>query len=170
MKIRYIIPLLAPALLMANSEHSDATDIIPRAINFFIFASILYYLLAGHARDFFKGRISGIADKLDSIQKKVNESNQLKKDAIEKVEEAKATAKIMIETSIREAQILSAKMEVENQEEVQHLEKAFKEKLIVEKRQMTREVVSHVLDEMLEGDSLSINKDELIKIVMKKVA
>jgi F-type H+-transporting ATPase subunit b len=169
MKLKFILLLLAPGLLLASGGGGE-TDIVPRAINFIIFASIMYYLLADHAKDFYKNRIAGIADRLDSIQVKVKESVQAKESAQAKVEEAKANAKSLIETSKREAQLLSEKVVSDMQNELQNLEKGFKEKTQIEKRRMARDVVSTVLDEMFAKGSISIDEEELVKIVMKKVA
>lgn len=170
MKLRYILLLLSPALLFASGGGNGETDIVPRAINFIIFASILYYLLADHAKNAYKGRIAGIADRLDSIQVKVNESVAAKQNAQVKVEEAKANALSLVETSKKEAQLLSQKVASDTDIELQNLEKGFKDKTDIEKRRMARDVVTDVLDQMFDKDSISIDKEELVKIVMKKVA
>ncbi len=170
MKIRFILLLLAPALLLASGGSGGETDIFYRAINFIIFASIMYYLLADHAKNFYKGRIAGIADQLDSIQVKVKESVTAKETAQAKVEEAKANALALVETSKKEAQLLCVKVANDTEVELKNLEKGFKEKTDIERRRMTRDVVGTVLDEMFDKDSISIDKEELVKIVMKKVA
>jgi len=171
MKLRYILLLLSPVLLLANGgESGESTDIIPRTINFVIFASILYYLLADHVKVAYKGRITGIADRLNSIQVKVKESVDAKEDALAKVEDAKANAKTLIETSKKESQLLVSRVVADTDTELQNLEKAFKDKTYIEKRRMTRNVVSGVLEEMFDKDAISIDKEELVKIVMKKVA
>ncbi len=170
MKLRYILLLLSPALLFASGGSGGETDIVERTINFVIFASILYYLLADHAKNAYKGRIAGIADRLDSIQSKVKESVTAKQNAQAKVEEAKTNAKALVETSKKEAQLLSEKIASDTQTELHNLEKGFKEKTDIEKRRMARDVVTTVLDEMFDKDSISIDKEELVKIVMKKVA
>jgi len=169
MKLRYTLLLLSPALLLASGGGGE-TDIVPRAINFAIFASIMYYLLADLVKDAYKGRIAGIADRLNSIQVKVKESVTAKEDAQAKVEEAKANALSLVETSKKEAQLLSAKVANDTDVELQNLDKGFKEKTQIEKRRMARDVVANVLDEMFDKDAISIDKEELVKIVMKKVA
>ena len=169
MKSRYILLLLSPVLLLASSGGGE-TDIVPRAINFIIFASIMYYLLADHVKNAYKGRIAGIADRLNSIQVKVKESVTAKEAAQAKVEEAKANALALVETSRKEAQLLCVKVTNDTDVELQNLEKGFKEKTQIEKRRMTRTVVANALDEMFDKDSISIDKEELVKIVMKKVA
>ena len=61
--------ILAPVLLLASSaQGSGVTDIIPRTINFLIFAAILYYLIAQPAKEFYLSRKGDIANRLDSIQ------------------------------------------------------------------------------------------------------
>lgn len=169
MKLRYMLLLLSPALLLASGGGGE-TDIIERSINFAIFASIMYYLLADHVKNAYKGRIAGIADRLDSIQVKVKESITAKEAAQAKVEEAKANALSLVETSKKEAQLLSEKVTNDTDVELQNLEKSFKERTEIEKRRMARDVVTSVLDDMFDKDSISIDKEELVKIVMKKVA
>ena len=169
MKLRYMLLLLSPTLLLAGGGGGE-TDIVPRVINFAIFASIMYYLLADLVKDAYEGRIVGIADRLNSIQVKVKESVAAKEAAQAKVEEAKVNALSLVETSKKEAQLLSAKVANDTDVELQNLEKVFKEKTQIEKRRMARDVVASVLDEMFDKDAISIDKEELVKIVMKKVA
>ncbi|HIP44104.1 MAG TPA: F0F1 ATP synthase subunit B [Sulfurospirillum arcachonense] len=169
MKLRYMLLLLSPALLLASGGGGE-TDIVVRSINFVIFASIMYYLLADLVKDAYKGRIAGIADRLNSIQVKVKESVTAKEAAQAKVEEAKANALVLVETSKKEAQLLSVKVANDTDVELQNLEKGFKEKTQIEKRRMARDVVAKVLDEMFDKDAISIDEEELVKIVMKKVA
>ena len=169
MKLRYMLLLLSPVLLLASGGGGE-TDIVVRSINFVIFASIMYYLLADLVKDAYKGRIAGIADRLNSIQVKVKESVTAKEAAQAKVEEAKANALVLVETSKKEAQLLSVKVANDTDVELQNLEKGFKEKTQIEKRRMARDVVAKVLDEMFDKDAISIDEEELVKIVMKKVA
>ncbi len=173
MKLGYIWVLLLPVMLFAGSEGRvdiADTDIIERTLNFIIFASILYYLLAKFVKNAYKNRISGIADRLDSIQVKVRESVEAKQSAQTKVEEAKVSAKSLVETSKKEAQLLSQKIASDATTDIQNLEKSFNDKSSVERRRVTRDVVTTVLDKMFDKDSISVDKDELVKIVMKRVA
>lgn len=72
--------LLLPAVMFASGavEGEGKTDIVPRVINFAIFASILYYLLAKPLKEYFTGRTTEIADRLSSIQDKLKESKDAK--------------------------------------------------------------------------------------------
>ena len=86
MKINYFLLLLAPiALFASGGEGGGSTDIIPRTINFLIFAAIMYYYVADAAKEWYLGRKNEIATKLDSIQVKLKESNSKKEIALAKV-------------------------------------------------------------------------------------
>jgi len=171
-KLIYILLLILPVFLFAESaqEASKGTDIIPRTINFLIFAGILYYLAANQIKDFFVGRKTGIADRLNSIQEKLKESSREKAEAKELIQKAKAEAKEILEISKNETQILKAKI-LENLElDMENLEKGYEDQISIERRKMTRAAISEVLDDVFAKDSLSLEKDELLNIVMKKVA
>ncbi len=171
--IRKILLFLALGIVAFASEagaESGGTDIIPRAINFFIFAGILYYLVAEPAKAYFSGRRSQIADKLNSIQEKLKASAKEKEEAKELVEKAKATAKEIEKVTENEIKIVEEKIKKEIELELENLEKGYNDRITIEKRKMTREVVSEILDEMFKEGSLTVEKDELINIVMKKVA
>jgi F-type H+-transporting ATPase subunit b len=173
MKLKYILALLLPAVLFGGGDGPVSitdTDIVPRLINFIIFVSILYYLLAKHIKKAYKNRIAGIADRLDSIQTKVKESVKAKRSAQSKVEEAKVNAHSLVETSKKEAQLIANKIVSDTDFELQNLEKSYKEKIDVERRRVARDTVSSILDSMFDKDSISIDRDELVKIVLKRVA
>lgn len=171
MKINYILFLLAPIALLANGGESDGgSDIIPRTINFLIFAAIMYYYVADAAKQWYVGRKTEIATKLDSIQVKLKESNSKKEVALQKVEEAKANTRVLVETAKKEAILLSEKVAQEAEIEIANLSKAFEDRVNVERRKMQRVIVSEVLDEMFKEGSISLDNDEMVKIVNKKVA
>ncbi len=171
MKIKYVLLLLAPVALLANaSESTGVTDIIPRTINFLIFAAILYYYVADAAKQWYFGRKNEIASKLDSIQVKLKESHTKKEIALQKVEEAKANARALVETAKKEAVLLTEKVAQEADVEIENLEKAFQDRVTIERRKMQRVIVSEILDEIFKEGSISLDNDEIVKIVNKKVA
>lgn len=171
MKIKYFLLILAPALLFASGGGGGGeTDIFPRAVNFFIFAAILYYLVAAPAKQFYLGRKADIAGQLDSIQVKLRESHGKKDLAMSKVEEAKASARVLVETAKKEAILLSERIVAEADAEIENLDKAFQDKVLIERRKMTRMVVGEILDEMFKEGSISLSKEEIVNIVNKKVA
>ena len=171
MKMNYFLLLLAPiALFASGGEGGGSTDIIPRTINFLIFAAIMYYYVADSAKQWYFGRKNEIATKLDSIQVKLKESNSKKEIALAKVEEAKANARALVETAKKEAVLLSEKVAQEAEAEIEGLEKAFEDRVTIERRKMQRVIVCEILDEMFKEGSISLDNDEIVKIVNKKVA
>jgi len=171
-KIIYALFLILPVFLLASSESGsgEGTDIIPRTINFLIFAGILYYLAANQIKDFFVGRRAGIADRLNSIQEKLKKSDREKTEAKELIEKAKNEAKTILETYKNETQILKTKVFENLELDMENLEKGYEDQISIERRKMTRAVISEVLDDVFAKGSLSLEKDELLNIVMKKVA
>ena len=171
MKINYFLLLLAPmALLASGGESGGSTDIFPRAVNFLIFAAIMYYYVADAAKQWYVGRKNEIATKLDSIQIKLKESNSKKEIALAKVEEAKANARVIVETAKKEALLLADKVAQDADVEIESLSRAFEDRVSIERRKMQRVIVCEILDEMFKEGSISLDNDEIVKIVNKKVA
>ena len=168
--IRYLLLLAAPAILLASGGSGGPTDIIPRAINFTIFAAILYYFVAGAAKQFYFGRKENIAQKLDSIQMKLKESNSKKEEALQKVEEAKVTVRALIETAKKEAVMMSEKIAVDANTEIENLEKAMYDKVKIEERHMQRVIVNEILDELFKEGAVALDENEMVNIINKKVA
>lgn len=168
--LRYLAVLVLPAILVASGEASGPTDIFPRTINFLIFVSILYYLVAGFVKQFFVGRKGAIAQKLDSIQMKLKESNGKKEEALQKVEEAKANVRALIETAKKEAVLITEKIAADTVLEMENLEKSLQDKITIEERKMQRFTVTEILDELFKEGSIALDHNEMIKIINEKVA
>ena len=75
-----------------------------------------------------------------------------------------------IETAKKEAVLLSEKVAQEAEAEIEGLEKAFEDRVTIERRKMQRVIVCEILDEMFKEGSISLDNDEIVKIVNKKVA
>ena len=168
--MKYSLILFIPAFALASSNADAPTDIIPRTINFLIFAGILYYLVAGAAKSFYVGRKERIAKQLDSIQTKLKESNLKKEEALQKVEEAKSNVRMLLETAKKEAVLAGEKMALDAVLEMDNLEKAFNDKTNIERRQMQRAIVNEVLDELFKEGSIALDEKEMVNIIAKKVA
>jgi F-type H+-transporting ATPase subunit b len=170
MKKFYIVALsLLPGALFAASGGSGEYDILPRAINFAIFAAILYYLIAEPLKGFYYKRLNTIAERLESIQAKLKESKSKKEEAVLKVEESKALAKSLVQTAQKEVEIIKKRFEAELAQELENLDKAHNEQIEIERRHMTRQTVAEVIDEMFD-DGVKLDQDKFVSIVMKKVA
>lgn len=164
--------LLLPAVLFASGavEGEGKTDIVPRVINFAIFASILYYLIAKPLKDYFTGRTTEIADRLTSIQDKLKESKDEKEQALQSVKDADESAADIIETAKKEAEILSDKVAQNLKKDLENLQKSHDDRISVEKKKMSRGVVNEVIDEMFDSKKISLKNDDFLNIIKKKVA
>ncbi len=162
-----ILILLSPVMLFANE---GGTDIIPRTINFLIFAAILYRFIAEPLRNFFKGRREEIVSTLKSIQEKVEESKKAKEEASKKLEDAKLFAKSIVEDTKKEIELITKKLEDDLKNELQLLEKYQDERKEIERRKMVKSVVSEAVNSLFSKELQSFDNKELVNIVMKKVA
>ncbi len=162
-----ILILLLPAFLFAGEGH---TDIIPRTINFLIFAAILYRFIAEPIKSFLKDRSNGILNLLKSIQEKVDESKKIKKDALANLESSKVLAQNIIEDAKKEAELLVLRIQEEFENELKIMQKHYEDKQDVERRKMVKLVIAETIDSLLGEELESFNNKELINIVIKKVA
>ena len=164
--------LLLPVVVLASgsAEGEGKTDIVPRVINFVIFASILYYLIAKPIKDYFTGRTTEIADRLTSIQDKLKESKNEKEKALQSVKDADETAADIIATAKKEAEMLSQKVADNLKKDLESLEKAHSDRVAVEEKKMSREVVNDVVGEMFDGGKIDLKNDDFLNIIKKKVA
>ncbi len=168
MLVKLLLILIFPVAIFASSgEH---TDIFPRTINFLIFAAILYRFIAEPLKNFFQQRREEIINTLNSIRDKVEESKKAKEDAIKKLEESKIVAKNIIEDAKKEATLIIEKFEKDLQNDLKNLEKYQEEKKNIEKRKMVKKVVAEIIGSLFEKDIQTFENQELVNIIMKKVA
>lgn len=169
MKKTLFLLALSPLMLLAAGGGTDY-DIVPRTVNFLIFAAILYYFLASPAKQFYKSRIKGIADKLDEIQRKVLDSKNKKLEIIKKLEDAKKEAINAVNSAKKEAAILSEKILSDNKNNLLLLEKQFEEQKNYELRKMQKEVISAMLKRVFEDKNTELKQEDIINIMLKKVS
>ncbi|MBD3800820.1 MAG: F0F1 ATP synthase subunit B [Campylobacterales bacterium] len=171
MKKLLVMTLFVSASLFASSgaEHG-ATDILPRTVNFLIFAGILWYLLEKPVKGFFTGRAGEIADRLNSIQEKLRASEAEKVAAEARVEEAKAFASELAATTEKEKEVLKKQIEAQSANEIAVLEKQMKDKVSLAERQMVRSVVETLLSDVTAQSTASLDKEKMADIIVKKVA
>ena len=170
--MKLIITLLAitPIFLFANEEAKEGTDIVARVINFAIFAGILYYLIAGKIKDFFTGRTKEIAEKLSSVETKVKETKELKASAAKKLEDSEEEAKEIVELARKEAELQIEKLKENFSSDIDNLVKSYESKKEVLEKKMSISVVDGVVEELFGNDGVTLESDDLINIVNKKVA
>ena len=172
MKKTLLLSILAfaPLALFASSEGAVETDIIQRTVNFVIFAAILWYLLADKIKAYFAGRTLEIQSELDKVQDTLNAS-QAKFDEVKKqLEDAKILAAEIVEDAKEDINSVKTKVIAAVDAEIVNLAKNFDSKIEVETRKAKKEIVSEILEELLNSDSLSMSEEELANLVIKKVA
>jgi F-type H+-transporting ATPase subunit b len=162
-----LVLLLSPLALFAGE---GSTDIVPRTINFLIFAAILYRYVAGPLKNFFKERREEIVTTLKSIQEKVEESKKAKAEALKKLEDSKVLAKSIVEDAKKEAELITAKIKNELENELELLEKYNEERKEIERRKMVKAVVAETVNSLFKENLQTFDNSELVNIVMKKVA
>ena len=180
-KIILLSLLVVPAVLLA-SGHADGetsryfmqtgreNDFWPRVVNFTIFASLLYYLVANPIRDFFKGRSADIATQLSEIEEKLQAAKDEKKEAQVRLDASEKKAEEILVDAKAEAVILAEKITTANQNELASLEKQLDEKMTLEERKSAREAIDEVLSENITTDDINLDEKKVVEIISKKVA
>jgi len=168
-KILLFALAFAPLALFASSEGAE-TDILQRTVNFVIFAAILWYLLADKIKAAFADRSLSIQAELDKVQDALDASQKKVDDTTAKLEEAKKLAIEIVDGANSEIDKIKEDVLTTVKNDIANLEKHFDEKVRVEARKAKKEVVSEILDELLNTDNIELSQDELSNIVLKKVA
>ncbi len=159
-----------PAIMLASSGGSGDYDIVPRTINFLIFAAILIYLLKNPAKNFYNARINKISSRLEDIQKRVLESKNKKLEMAKKIEDAKKEGAAAVELAQKEAQILAEKIAKDTKAELALMQRYFEEQKDYERRKMQKEVVAALLGELFESKDAQLSQDAVLDIMLKKVS
>lgn len=175
-----LVLLLIPALVLASSGHAEEgryfaqtgreNDFIPRVVNFIIFASLLYYLVANPIKNFFKERKEGIAAQLQEIEEKLQSAKHEEREAQVRLEESQKKADQIIADAKKEAKLLAEKISQANENELSLMEKQLEEKMTLEERKSAREVIDEVLSQNISNDDIMINESKVVEIISKKVA
>lgn len=181
-KILVLSLLVVPAVLLASSGHGGEettryflqtgreNDFWPRVVNFTIFASILYYLLANPIKDFFTNRKADIAGQLKEIEAKLKAAKDAEKDAQSRLDESDKKAKLILEDAEKEAKFLAEKMAENNAFDLENMAKQLEEKMALEEKKSVRDVIDEILNENITNDDIDIDEAKVVDIVAKKVA
>jgi len=180
-KIILLSLLVVPATLLASGaadgevtryfmQTGRESDFLPRVVNFIIWISLLYYLIANPVKDYFTGRSEGIAGQLNEIEVKLQSAKNEKKEAQSRLDESKTKAAQIIEDAKNEAQLLAKKISEANENELVLMGKQLEEKMILEERRSAREAIDSILSENITNDDIMLDSDKVIDILSKKVA
>lgn len=161
---------LAPVALFASEGAETNYDIVQRTVNFIIFAGILWYLLADKIKAFFAERSLSIQAELDKVQDTLKASQEKVKDAQKKLEEAKKLATEIVEGAKADIDSVKQKVATAVDSDIANLNKNLDEMMKVETSKAKKEVVAQVLEELLSSENINLTQNELVNIVLKKVA
>ncbi|MDQ7085554.1 MAG: F0F1 ATP synthase subunit B [Sulfurovum sp.] len=172
--------LVLPAIVLASGGDAESSryfaqtgresDFLPRLVNFTIFASLLYYLLANPIKAFFVGRSKDIEEKLNEIERKLQLAKDEKKEAQSRFLNSEKKAKEIVIDAKAEAKILAGKIISANKHELLVMVKHLDEKITLEERRSAREAIDEVLSENITTDDINLDVTKVIDILSKKVA
>jgi len=179
-KIILLSLLILPAVVLASSGHGSEesryflqtgreSDFWQRVVNFTIFASVLYYLIASPIKNFFVKRKEGIAGQLKEIENKLQAAKDEKKNAQIRLNESAKKAEQIIEDAKKEAALLANKIAESNINDLALMEKHLEEKMALEERKSAREAIDEILSENITNDDIVINESKVVDIISKKV-
>jgi F-type H+-transporting ATPase subunit b len=163
-----MIAIFLPVILFAGEDVQ--TDIVPRTVNFLIFIAIIYYLLADKLKNYFDDRSQSIQVQLDEVQKKLEESKRKIELARTEFEHAKEIANELVKDSIADVNSIKNKIAIGYENEIANLLKSYNDKVELETRRAKKEIAAEVLEELLNDNNITITKDNLQNIILKKVA
>jgi F-type H+-transporting ATPase subunit b len=172
--------VIVPAILLANEGHSEEsryllqtgreTDYWPRVINFTIFASIIYYLMANPIKEYFSGRSEGIANQLNEIEAKLQAAKDEQKVAQERLDESTQKASDIVDDAKKEAEILISKIATACDSELEVMEKQLQEQISLEERKAVREAIDEILNENISASDIAVSESKVVDVISKKVA
>jgi F-type H+-transporting ATPase subunit b len=158
-------------IALASEVITDGgTDIVQRTVNFVLFAGLVWYLIAEPVKNFFNARSQGIADELKKVQDKLNESIDLKNEAIARVAEAEKFAEELAVTTQKENKVINDNIVKQCEVDLETLTKQQQSINEFEQRKMVKEVVENLLDDILTQSSDNFDKKAMANVILKKVA
>jgi len=169
-RILLLITMLSTFALASGGAEHGGTDIVQRTVNFLLFAGLIWYLIAEPAKNYFVARSQGIADDLQKVQDKLNESVALKKEALDKITEAQKFAEELSVSTKKENKILNDNIMLQCESDLETMAKQNASLMEFEQRKMVRTVVEDVLNEVLSQSSNDFDKEAMANVILKKVA
>ncbi len=166
-----VLMLSMSTFALASDVITDGgTDIVQRTVNFVLFAGLVWYLVAEPAKDYFNSRSKSIADELNKIQDKLNESIALKDEALVKISDAEKFAKELATASQKESKVINENILSQTELDLEILSKQNNSLMEFEQRKMINNVVENVLNEVLSQSGKSFDKKAMANVILKKVA
>lgn len=169
-RILLLIIMISTYALASGGAEGGGTDIVQRTVNFLLFAGLIWYLVAEPAKNYFAARSQGIADELNKVQDKLNESISLKKEALSKISDAEKFAEDLVVISKKENKILNDNIMIQCDADLELVTKQNASLMEFEQRRMVRTVVEEIVTEVLNQSSNDFDKEAMANVILKKVA
>ena len=166
----FMLMISTYALASGDGAEHAGTDILQRTVNFALFAGLIWYLVAEPVKNYFTSRSQSIADELQKVQDKLNESINLKKEAMAKISEAEKFAEELAVSTKKENKIINDNIMAQCELELETLVKQHDSLKEFEQRRMVSSVVEEVLQEVLDQSGNDFNKEAMANVILKKVA
>jgi len=161
--------MISTYALASEAEHGG-TDIVQRTVNFLLFVGLVWYLVGEPVKNYFSSRSQAIADELKKVQKRLDESVALKKEALAKISDAEKFAEELVVASKKENKIINDKMMAQCELDLETLTKQSISTRDFTQRKMIRGVVEDVIAETLAQGSSDFDKEAMANVILKKVA
>lgn len=168
-KITFALLATSAALLASDAAHGE-TDILPRAVNFFIFAALIYYLLAEKLKAFFAGRSASIAKAYEDAENKIKEAKAALNEAKAKKDEASKLANKLIVSAKSDAIAQAKKIGENADEEVARIKKAIEDEKSMLRKKAIIDAVEETIGQIVDKEGFGVDDKEFAKIIAKRVA
>jgi len=169
-RILVLMLMISTCALASEAAHEGGTDIVQRTVNFLLFVGLIWYLVGEPVKNFFTARSQSIADALKKVQEKLDESVNLKKEALAKITEAEKFAEELAVTTKKENKILNDNIMAQCDVELEAMVKQYASKKDFEQRNMVRDVVETIISETLDQSSEIFDREAMANVILKKVA
>lgn len=127
------------------------------------------YLLT-KLKHFFANRTLGIQSELDKVQDSLKASKDRVAEAQKKLDDAKKISAEIIESAKSDIENIKQKVSASVDADIANLSKNLDEMIKVEISKAKKQVVAEILDELLNSENIKLSQDELVNIVLKRVA
>ncbi|MGE4398456.1 MAG: hypothetical protein AB7D29_02940 [Campylobacterales bacterium] len=157
------------ALFASDAGHAQ-TDILPRTVNFLIFAALAYYLLAEKLKGFFAGRSASIAKAYEDAENKIKEANAALNEAKAKKDEASKLASELTASAKTDAVVQAKKIAEHADEEIARIQKSAEEEKAMLRKKAIIDAVEGAMGEIVDKEGFGVDEKDFAKIIAKRVA
>lgn len=162
--------LLTSVAVFASDAGHGGTDILPRAVNFLIFAALAYYLLSDKLKAFFSGRAASIAKAYEDAENKIKEAKLALDEARAKKEDAIKLANELVAAARVDAVAQAKKIAEHADEEIARILKSAAEEKAMLRKKAIIDTIEEAISEVVDKEGFGVDDKDFAKIIAKRVA